>query len=83
MNSSFLVLSRLFWAVAFILAMMTAGYFITNVYDKWDETPVIVSIGAKTTQLFDIPFPAVTVCTMNKARKSTAATINSFTYAFS
>jgi amiloride-sensitive sodium channel len=56
--------------VAFVLATITAGYFIMNVYAKWDETPVIVSIGARTTQLTDIPFPAVTVCTMNEARKS-------------
>jgi amiloride-sensitive sodium channel len=74
---------RLFWSVAFILATLTAGYFIGNVYDKWDETPVIVSIGARTTSLTDIPFPAVTVCTVNKARKSKAAWINSSTYVIS
>jgi len=74
---------RLFWSVAFILATITAGYFIGNVYDKWDETPVIVSIGAKTTSLTDIPFPAVTVCTVNKARKTEAETINSSTYVIS
>jgi amiloride-sensitive sodium channel len=74
---------RLFWSVAFILASITAGYFIGNVYDKWKETPVIVSIGARTTSLTDIPFPAVTVCTVNKARKSKADAINSSTYVIS
>jgi amiloride-sensitive sodium channel len=69
------LVSRLFWAVAFIIATITAGYFISVVYDKWDETPVIVSIGAKSTQLADIPFPAVTICTMNEARKSVAEKI--------
>ena len=73
---------RLFWFVAFILATITAGYFIHKVYDKWDQTPVIVSIGA-TTSLTDIPFPAVTVCNVNKARKSEADRINSYTYVIS
>ncbi|XP_021916874.1 pickpocket protein 28-like isoform X2 [Zootermopsis nevadensis] len=68
--------SRLFWSVAFILATITAGYFINTVYAKWDETPVIVSIGARTTQLTDIPFPAITICTMNEVRKSEADRIN-------
>jgi amiloride-sensitive sodium channel len=72
-------LERLFWSVAFILATMTAGYFIRIVYSKWDETPVIVSIGARTTSLTDIPFPAVTVCTVNKVRKTRADTINNCT----
>jgi amiloride-sensitive sodium channel len=74
---------RLFWSVAFILATMTAGYFIRIVYAKWDETPVIVSIGARTTSLTDIPFPAVTVCTVNKARKSKAEKIKNDKYVIS
>jgi amiloride-sensitive sodium channel len=77
------LVSRLFWSVAFILATFTAGYFILIVYDKWDETPVIVSIGAKTTLLTDIPFPAVTICSMNKARKSVADNINTSEYVIS
>ena len=62
---------------------MTAGYFIRIVYAKWDETPVIVSIGARTTSLTDIPFPAVTVCTVNKARKSKAEKIKNDKYVIS
>jgi amiloride-sensitive sodium channel len=77
------VVFRLFWAIAFILATITAGYFINVVYAKWDETPVIVSIAARTTQLVDIPFPAVTVCTMNEARKSEAEKINTSTQVLS
>jgi amiloride-sensitive sodium channel len=65
----------MFWTIAFILAVGTAAYFITFLYNKWDESPVIVSLAAKATQLIAIPFPAVTVCTMNKARKSIAEEI--------
>ena len=52
--------------------MCTSAYFISFLYQKWDMNPVIVSIGAQATQLIDIPFPAVTVCTMNKVKKSVA-----------
>ncbi|PSN50939.1 hypothetical protein C0J52_08126 [Blattella germanica] len=69
-------LERIFWSVAFVLAVITSGYYITILYQKWDENPVIVSIGAKATQLIDIPFPAVTICTMSKAKKSSAQEIN-------
>ncbi|PNF19404.1 hypothetical protein B7P43_G03628 [Cryptotermes secundus] len=65
----------MFWTIAFILAIVTAAYFITFLYHKWNESPVIVSVGAKATQLISIPFPAVTVCNMNKARKSIAEEI--------
>jgi amiloride-sensitive sodium channel len=77
------VVCRLFWFVAFILATITAAYFISNVYSKWDETPVIVSIGARTTSLTDIPFPAVTLCTVNKVRKTKADFIKASTYVIS
>ncbi|XP_069692716.1 pickpocket protein 28-like [Periplaneta americana] len=66
---------RIFWAAAFILALATAAFFITHLYRKWDDSPVIVSIGARATQLIAIPFPAVTVCTMNKVRKAAAEQI--------
>ncbi|XP_069704368.1 pickpocket protein 28-like isoform X2 [Periplaneta americana] len=73
------LLERLFWTLAFILATLTASYFIIVVYNKWDETPVIVSIGARATQMSDIPFPAVTICTMNEARKTEANKIKEST----
>jgi amiloride-sensitive sodium channel len=66
---------RIFWTVAFILAVATAAYFITLLYHKWDDSPVIVSIAARSTQLISIPFPAVTICNMNKAKKSVAEEI--------
>jgi hypothetical protein len=73
---------RIFWAVAFMLAVATAAYFITLLYRKWDESPVIVSVGAKATQLISIPFPAVTICNMNKARRSIAKEILNSKYVY-
>ncbi|XP_069675767.1 pickpocket protein 28-like [Periplaneta americana] len=52
----------LLWLVAFILALLTAGFFISQVYKKWDVTPVIVTIGTRKTRVDEIPFPAITLC---------------------
>lgn len=35
---------------------------IHDSYKKWDETPVIVSLSEKTTPMWKVPFPAVTLC---------------------
>ncbi|XP_063230511.1 pickpocket protein 28-like [Bacillus rossius redtenbacheri] len=69
------ITERVFWSVAFVLAVLSAGYYINMLYTKWVSNPVIVSVGATRTNLVDIPFPAITVCNMNKAKKSVAETI--------
>ncbi|XP_073828620.1 pickpocket protein 28-like [Musca autumnalis] len=44
--------------------------FIFNVYIKWNTTPVIFSINPKPTYITNEPFPALTICNMNKAYKA-------------
>lgn len=38
-----------------------------NVYEKWDQSPVIVSFAEKSTPVWEIPFPAVTICPETKS----------------
>ena len=38
--------------------------------DKWQKSPVLVSFDSTVTPISEIPFPAVTICNMNKVRKS-------------
>lgn len=52
-----------------------AAYFISNIYDKWVYTPVIVGINPTFQSISNIPFPAITICNMNQARKSEAEKI--------
>ncbi|KAK7604719.1 hypothetical protein V9T40_005905 [Parthenolecanium corni] len=70
------VVERLFWIISFIIAASTSGYFIKDLLTKWFETPVIMSLSPKSTSLTEIPFPAITICNMNNARKSVAEAIN-------
>lgn len=47
-----------------------AVFFVNEAYEKWNYTPVIVSINPKPTGITNDPFPAVTICNLNKAYKT-------------
>lgn len=40
---------------------------IVKIYEKWQFSPVIVSFAEKSTPVWQIPFPAVTICPETKA----------------
>ncbi|XP_063368781.1 pickpocket protein 28-like [Cydia amplana] len=63
---------RFFWLGAFSCSIVCAGFFILNVYDKWRSSPMIVSINPENMALQNLPFPAITVCNVNQAKKSVA-----------
>ncbi|XP_045539292.1 pickpocket protein 28 [Papilio machaon] len=63
---------RCFWLAAFCCSVICAAFFILNVYRKWRSSPMIVSINPENMHLQDLPFPALTVCNVNQAKKSVA-----------
>lgn len=56
-------------------ALGFAGYFISAVYLKWFDGTVIVSFNPTDANIKDIPFPAITICSMNQAGKPEAEDI--------
>lgn len=54
------------------MVIILASYFISNVWQKWTETPIIIGLDPVATAIKDIPFPAVTICNMNQVRKNFA-----------
>lgn len=64
--------------MAFSCAVCFAGYFIGNIYDKYNNSPVIISFNPTAASLLDIPFPAVTICNLNQAIKKKAQDIAEF-----
>lgn len=59
---------RLWWVIAFCFSIYGCSRLIYNVWNKWDQSPVIVSFAEKSTPVWQIPFPAVTICPETKAR---------------
>ncbi|XP_017046078.1 pickpocket protein 28 isoform X2 [Drosophila ficusphila] len=57
---------RIFWLIAFLISIYGCSTLIASAYTKWTETPVIVSFAEKSTPVWNIPFPAVTVCSETK-----------------
>lgn len=60
-------LIRLWWVFAFGLSLILCGTLIRKVWIKWDQSPVIVSFAEKSTPVWEIPFPAVTICPETKS----------------
>lgn len=65
--------------LAFLLVFVLSIYFISNIYQKWSASPIIIGLNAVATSISDIPFPAVTICNMNQARKSYVRDIEEIT----
>jgi len=69
MNS---IISRIFWFLAFLVGCFAAVFLISDVWRRYKDSPVIVSFEPEETNIDQIPFPAITICNMNKAQKSMA-----------
>ncbi|XP_067647186.1 pickpocket protein 28 [Eurosta solidaginis] len=61
---------RFFWVFVLIFSIYTCATLIMNIWDKWNNNPVIVSFAEKSTPVWQIPFPTVTVCTETKGRQT-------------
>lgn len=56
------VTERIWWFIVLTVCIGFCGVMIYNIYVKWDREPVIVSFAEKPTAIWDISFPAVTIC---------------------
>ncbi|XP_034937695.1 pickpocket protein 28-like [Chelonus insularis] len=70
------IIEKLFWIFSFICAFLSASYFIWHLYNKWQASPIIISMSPEPVSFEEFPFPSVTICNMNNARKSEADRIN-------
>ena len=46
-----------------------AAYFISALWDKWETSPTYMSVETTTYPVNSIPFPAVTICSVNKVEE--------------
>jgi acid-sensing ion channel, other len=50
---------RIWWIVAFCLSILGCTKLI---FDAWNINPIIISFTGKPTPIWQIPFPAITIC---------------------
>ncbi|XP_018575693.2 pickpocket protein 28 [Anoplophora glabripennis] len=74
-DTSLTFAERIFWLISFSVAIGFAAYYISNIYEKWQSSPVIISFSPFDADLSTIPFPAITICNMNQAKKTEAERI--------
>lgn len=63
-------LERGWWIISFFVSITLCSLLIHNLWIKWDESPVFVSFAEQSTPVWEIPFPAVTICPETKAQKA-------------
>ncbi|RZC41709.1 ASC domain containing protein [Asbolus verrucosus] len=58
---------RLWWFFVFVVSLSACAFTIREVYKKWEQSPVIINFANTGTPTYEIPFPAVTVCSESKS----------------
>ncbi|CAL8109748.1 unnamed protein product [Orchesella dallaii] len=58
---------RLFWACWCMFGIISACYMMSKIWSKWAKNPVLTSVATTNYPVTNVIFPAVTICTVNKA----------------
>jgi Amiloride-sensitive sodium channel len=59
-------IEKYFWAILIVISIYGCGLLISDLHTKWNDTPVIISLSEKATPIWQIPFPAITICPEDK-----------------
>ncbi|XP_058456439.1 pickpocket protein 28-like [Malaya genurostris] len=62
------LIEKIWWIAVFLLSLYGCGRLIYTVYRKWEHEPVIVTFAQRPTPVFQIPFPAITICPDTRAK---------------
>ncbi|XP_068914084.1 pickpocket protein 28-like [Tenebrio molitor] len=63
------IFEKIWWFIIFVICLSGCGVMIFKIYEKYDNTPVIVTFATRETPLYKIPFPAITICPEVKSVK--------------
>ncbi|XP_044253187.1 pickpocket protein 28-like [Tribolium madens] len=59
-------IEKTIWSLMLLTLLSGCMFMIYKVYHKYESCPVVVSFSTKDTPLYQIPFPAVTICPESK-----------------
>ncbi|KAJ3647269.1 hypothetical protein Zmor_024794 [Zophobas morio] len=61
------IFERIWWIIIFLICLIACISAIYGVYRKWEGSPVIVNFANQGTPIYQIPFPAITICPESKS----------------
>ncbi|XP_059226078.1 pickpocket protein 28 [Stomoxys calcitrans] len=64
---------KLFFFAALLSCSVVVIHLISNIYARWDSTPVLIGISPHPIPIVNLPMPAITLCNMNQALYSRVA----------
>lgn len=65
----------MFWALACLLGTGFALTLMYLVWHRYDTTPTITTVETTNYPIWNVPFPAVTICNVNKVYRPAAENI--------
>lgn len=63
-------ISKCFWSIWVLFSFLICVILLSNVLSRWSDDPLIVSLTDKPEPVWEIPFPAVTICPETKTKTS-------------
>ncbi|XP_056638388.1 pickpocket protein 28-like [Diorhabda sublineata] len=69
---------RFWWVILFCISLFVCTNLIIKTWIKWDQSPVLVSFARSPTPVWQIPFPAISICSETKTKQ----TVYNFTNAY-
>ncbi|KAK5641661.1 hypothetical protein RI129_010208 [Pyrocoelia pectoralis] len=60
------IIEKVWWIIFVTVSLYLCATMIKTTYNKWMNSPVIVSFATSETPIWEIPFPAITICPLMK-----------------
>ena len=74
------VSNRTLWAVVFVLCLLAAIGMVRIEWSRNDTSPTLTALDTSHYPIWNIDFPAVTLCGINRIQKSRALTLSNEWY---
>lgn len=63
-------ITRFIWAIWMTVLFILCMILLMNVWSRWNSDPLIVSLTDKPEPIWEIPFPAITICPETKSKQT-------------
>ncbi|XP_063909907.1 pickpocket protein 28-like [Zophobas morio] len=69
------LIEKSLWLAVLSVSIYTCSLLIKSAWQKWEECPVVVGFGQTPVRMWEIPFPAVTICSEYEYNRESNVTV--------